>query len=51
MTENVNEDDSSSLSATPEPREFKREEVRELIEDGFIVVGKPKIKAKEKEQK
>jgi hypothetical protein len=47
-------DSSHSKSSNEEEqivRKFKKEEVRELIQDGYIVVGKNKGKPKPKDQK
>lgn len=43
------EEAGSSSSSSPETRNFRKEEIRQLEDEGFIVVGKPKPKAKDQQ--
>ncbi len=41
------EEEDNSSDSDPEVRTFKKDEIRQLEEEGFIVVGKPKPKARD----
>ncbi len=48
----VPKEDSDSSDSEPEARTFRKEEIRQLEDEGFIVVGKPKPKTRDqREQK
>lgn len=43
--------ESSSSSSSSEARQFKKDEIRKLEDEGFTVVGKPKPKAKDAKER
>ena len=43
--------ESSSSSSSDEARQFKKDEIRKLEDEGFTVVGKPKPKAKDPKER
>jgi hypothetical protein len=45
--EKKEENNNDSSDSEPEVRNFRKEEIRQLEDDGFIVVGKPKPKARD----
>jgi hypothetical protein len=50
--EQAPKEESDSSDSEPEARTFRKEEIRQLEDEGFIVVGKPKPKTRDqKEQK
>ncbi len=50
--EQAPKEESDSSDSEPETRNFRKEEIRQLEDDGFIVVGKPKPKTRDqREQK